>query len=68
MKCYIICKRALLDDGKYMEFSILEIYDKLKINLSLFEYDMTMVESAVELLVKSYYLDEINNKYIYVDN
>ena len=65
MKCYIIkiCKK-----DKDIEFSILEIFNKLKTNLTIFDYDIIMVENVIEQLVKSFYLDKIINKYKFIDD
>ncbi len=64
LKCYIIreCKKE-----KTTIFTVEEIYGLLKSSLKLFDYDMKQVNSTIEQLTKTYYLDKVKNGYRYAE-
>jgi len=64
LKCYII-RLVKLNKTKY--YTINELYDNLKLELKIFDYDLTEITNIVGQLTKNYYLDKEGQKYIYSD-
>jgi len=64
IKCYIIkeCKKS-----KTTIFTIDEIYKLLKSSLELFDYDIKQVNSTIEQLTKTYYLDKVKDGFRYAE-